>query len=91
MKNWTQGYILCQPGNVTYNVSLQSSTWVQHANQLCSSKLEISTKQGLDLPLNILLDTFGLPRENVGTSKQNRNMEHRSRHQGMKTRKSVKV
>ena len=43
MEKWTQYYILCQTGKITYDVSVQSSTWVQHANQQCTSKLEIPT------------------------------------------------
>ena len=62
---------------------------VQHANQLCTSKLEIPMNQKLDLLLKILLDTFDLLCGNVGMSTQNRSVEHRSRHQRMKTRQSI--
>ena len=72
--------------NVIYDVSEQSSIYVQYSNQLHSSKLEKHTIQRLELPYNILLDTFDLPRRNVEKFIQNsKSVEHRPRPQGMKT------
>lgn len=39
-QKWMQGFILRQTGNTTYDVSVESSIWVGHANQLRFSMLE---------------------------------------------------
>lgn len=90
-EKWTKCYIWHQTGNVTYDVSMQSCIWVQHANQIHFSNLAISTNQRLDLPLNILLDTFDLPWENAAMSSRSVEHRHRPRPQGMKTRSSVRA
>ncbi|KAG5448063.1 hypothetical protein CSKR_200658 [Clonorchis sinensis] len=33
-EKWTHGYIKRRVGNVIYEVDVQSTTWVRHANQL---------------------------------------------------------
>ena len=57
---WTQGHIVQQTGNVTYNVNVKNSIWVQHSNQLRPSHLPVEIQQDPTIPLNILLDTFDL-------------------------------
>ena len=80
-----RSYTLRQTGNTTYNGSVECST------RLRSSKLEITSSQGFDLPLGILLVTFDLNRGNDETSTQNnKNLEHKPKSQRMKTRKSVR-
>lgn len=58
-EKWTQGHIVRRSGKVIYDVDVQSSIWVRHANQLRHSYLP--KRQSNDIPLNILLDTFELP------------------------------
>ena len=60
-EKWTQGYILHRSGNVIYDVDVQSSIWVRHANQLRHSYLSERPSNDTVIPLNVLLDTFELP------------------------------
>ena len=80
---WTQGHIVQQTGNVTYNVNAQNSIWVRHSNQLRPSHLPVKI-QDPNIPLNILLDTFDLPQQTSETS-QNTEFEK----QELNIRKSV--
>ena len=50
-------------GNVIYEVDVQSSIWVRHANQLRHSYLSERPSNDTVIPLNILLDTFKLPQK----------------------------
>lgn len=60
-EKWTQGYIILRSGNVIYDVDVQSTTWVRHANQLHHSYLPERQSNDTVIPLNVLLDTFELP------------------------------
>ena len=73
-ETWTQGRIVQQTGNVTYNVNVQNSIWVRHSNQLRPSHLPVEIQQDPTIPLNILLDTFDLPQQTPETS-QNTEVE----------------
>ena len=59
-ERWIQGRIIRRSGNVIYDVDIESTVWVRHANQLRSSHLP-ETRSDFTLPLDILLDTFELP------------------------------
>ena len=72
-RTWTQGHIVQQIGNVTYNVNIQNSIWVRHSNQLRPSHLPVEIQDPTIL-LNILLDTFDLPQQTPETS-QNTEVE----------------
>ena len=39
-ETWTQGRIVQQTGNVTYNVNVQNYIWVRHSNQLRPSHFQ---------------------------------------------------
>ena len=56
-EKWTLGHIVRRSGKTVYDVQVESSIWVRHANQLRTSHL----------PMDILCDTFGLPITNEGT------------------------
>ena len=73
-ETWTQGHIVQQIGNVTYNVNVQNSIWVRHSKQLRPSHLPVEIQQDPTIPLNILLDTFDLPQQTPETS-QNTEVE----------------
>ena len=73
-ETWTQGRIVPQTGNVTYNVNVQNSIWVRHSNQLRPSHLPVEIQQDPTIPLNILLGTFDLPQQTPETS-QNTEVE----------------
>ena len=60
-EKWTQGYIIRRSGNVIYDVDVQSSIWVRHANQRRHSYLSERPSNDTVIPLNVLLDTFELP------------------------------
>ncbi|KAF6774199.1 hypothetical protein AHF37_06130 [Paragonimus kellicotti] len=45
---------------VTYDVKVQSSIWVRHANQLRPSFQPVTVPSSRVIPLDILLDTFEL-------------------------------
>lgn len=60
-EKWIQGYIVHRAWNAIYDVDLQSSIWVENANQLhhsCPPKTKINDTV---IPLNIFLDMFVLP------------------------------
>ena len=59
-EKWIQGYIIRRSGNVIYNVDVQSSIWVRHANHLRHSYLSERPSNDTVIPLNVLLDTFEL-------------------------------
>ena len=59
-EKWIQGRILRRSGKVIYDVDIESTVWVQYANQLRSSYLP-ETKSNFTLPLDSLLDTFEFP------------------------------
>ena len=83
-ETWTQGHIVQQTGNVTYNVNVENSIWVRHSNQLRPSHLPVEIQQDPTIPLNILLDTFDLPQQTPEIS-QNTEVET----QELNIRKSV--
>ncbi|KAF5400464.1 hypothetical protein PHET_05928 [Paragonimus heterotremus] len=59
----TAGRTLRRTGRVTYNVEVQSSIWVLHANQLRPSFQPVTVPSSRVIPLDILLDTFDLPQD----------------------------
>ncbi|KAF7232980.1 hypothetical protein EG68_07833 [Paragonimus skrjabini miyazakii] len=61
VEKWTAGRILRWTVWVTYDVEMQSSTWVRHGNQLRASYQPVTVPYSRVLPLDILLDTFELP------------------------------
>ncbi|KAF6774197.1 hypothetical protein AHF37_06128 [Paragonimus kellicotti] len=63
VEKWTAGRILRRTGRVTYDVEVQSSIWVRHANQLRPSFQPVTVPSSRVIPLDILLDTFELPQD----------------------------
>ncbi|KAF6773972.1 hypothetical protein AHF37_06755 [Paragonimus kellicotti] len=63
IEKWTAGRILRRTGRVTYDVEVQSSIWVRHANQLRPSFQPVTVPSSRVIPLDILLDTFELPQD----------------------------
>ncbi|KAF7233959.1 hypothetical protein EG68_12210, partial [Paragonimus skrjabini miyazakii] len=59
----TAGRILRRNGRVTYDVEVQSSVWVRHANQLRPSFQPVTVPFSPVIPLDVLLDTFGLSQD----------------------------
>ena len=53
-----QGLIVHRIRHVTYDVDVQSSSRIRHANQLCLSRIPLTKLQDPVHPLDILLDTF---------------------------------
>ncbi|KAF7234807.1 hypothetical protein EG68_11686 [Paragonimus skrjabini miyazakii] len=60
---WTAGRILRRTGRVTYDVEVQSSVWVRHANQLRPSFQPVTVPSNRIIPLDVLLDTFDLSQD----------------------------
>ncbi|TGZ56949.1 hypothetical protein CRM22_010049 [Opisthorchis felineus] len=60
VEKWTSSYIKHRIGNVIYEVDVQSTTWVHHANQLRLGHDAPPTSDN-SIPLDILLDNLELP------------------------------
>lgn len=60
-EKWTPGLIRRRTGQVVYDVDVQSSTWVRHANQLRPCYQPATITSNHTVPLDIILDTFELP------------------------------
>lgn len=52
---------VCRTDHVAYDVDVQASVWVQHANQLDLSLLVETKLPDIVIPLGVLLDTMDLP------------------------------
>ncbi|KAF8572151.1 hypothetical protein P879_00351 [Paragonimus westermani] len=68
VEKWTAGRILRRTGRVTYDVEMQSSIWVHHANQLRPSFQQMAIPSSRVTPLDILLNTFELPKDVSATT-----------------------
>ncbi|KAF7253016.1 hypothetical protein EG68_09751 [Paragonimus skrjabini miyazakii] len=63
VEKWTAGHILRRTGRVTYDVEVQSSVLVRHANQLRPSFQPVTVPSNRVIPLDVLLDTFDLSQD----------------------------
>ncbi|KAF7235519.1 Gag-pol polyprotein [Paragonimus skrjabini miyazakii] len=63
VEKWTAGRILRRTGRVTYDVEVQFSVWVRHANQLRPSLQPVTVPSNRVIPLDVLLDTFDLSQD----------------------------
>ncbi|KAF5395995.1 hypothetical protein PHET_11296 [Paragonimus heterotremus] len=70
VEKWIAGHTLRGTGLATYDVEVQSSLWVSHANQLCPSFQPVTVPSSQVIPLDILLDTFNL-HQNVSVAAPN--------------------
>ena len=66
------GYTVRRSDNVIYDVDVQSSFGVRHANQLRHSYLLERQSNYTVIPLNALLDTFELPQRVQATYNKQR-------------------
>ncbi|VDP04287.1 unnamed protein product [Schistosoma margrebowiei] len=66
-RTWTAGLILKKKRSVVYEVSVGSEVWILHANQLKANSIA-SNKIQYRLPLDVLLDTFGVKTPGTDTS-----------------------
>ncbi|CAH8575264.1 unnamed protein product [Schistosoma guineensis] len=57
---WIEARVVGRLGQVMYNVKVGRDTWTRHRNQL-RKRIAPDISTGLNLPLDILLDTFNLP------------------------------
>ena len=65
-ESWTEATITGHRGKVIYEVTVGSETWIRHRNQLRPRQLSITTTSNEpSLPLDVLLDTYSLPRSAV--------------------------
>ncbi|CAH8666328.1 unnamed protein product [Schistosoma bovis] len=58
---WIEARVVGRLGQVMYNVKVGRDTWTRHRNQLRKRIAPDHPSTGLNLPLDILLDTFNLP------------------------------
>ncbi|KAF7234492.1 hypothetical protein EG68_11775 [Paragonimus skrjabini miyazakii] len=63
VEKWTAGRILRWTGPVTYNVEVQSSLWVRHANQLRPSFQPVTVPSNQVIPLDALLGALDLSQD----------------------------
>ncbi|KAF7257514.1 hypothetical protein EG68_05260 [Paragonimus skrjabini miyazakii] len=63
VEKWTAGRILQRTSQVTYDVEVQSSVWVRHANQLRPSFQPVTVPSNRVISLDVLLDTFDLSQD----------------------------
>ncbi|KAF7242672.1 hypothetical protein EG68_10163 [Paragonimus skrjabini miyazakii] len=63
VEKWNAGRILRRTGRVTYDVEVQSSVRVRHANQLRPSFQPVTVPSNRIIPLDVLLDTFDLSQD----------------------------
>ena len=77
-EKWTQGYIIRRSRNVIYDVDVQSSIWVRHANQLRHSYLSERPSNDTVIPFDVLLDTFELPQRVQTTCSEQSNSQKKS-------------
>ncbi|CAH8614326.1 unnamed protein product [Dicrocoelium dendriticum] len=62
---WTPGRVISKRGNVMYDVKVGAQVWPRHANQLRPTLCQPEQERPTDLPFDLLVETFNLPKVTV--------------------------